>query len=60
MGTAAAIIGAIGGLFTIAGVLTAAEVIPLIIPQFTWVFWFSLSAIFFLASIALAIGRERY
>ena len=58
MGAAAAIIGAIGGLFAVVGIITATEVIPLLMPQFTWTFWFVLSAILLLGSIALAIGRS--
>ena len=57
MGLTAAIVGAIGGLCAIMGIVTATEVIPLVMPQFTWTFWFMLSAILFLASIAFALGR---
>ena len=58
MGITAAIIGAVGGLCAVMGIITAAEVIPLIMPQFTWMFWFVLSAILLLASIAFALGRS--
>jgi len=57
MGITAAIAGAVGGLCAVMGILTAAEVIPLVMPQFTWMFWFVLSAILILASIALSFGR---
>ena len=57
MGLTAVIIGAVGGLCAVMGIITAAEVIPLIMPQFTWNFWFVLSAILLLASIAFALGR---
>ena len=57
MGVTAVIIGAVGGLCAVMGIITAAEVIPLIMPQFTWNFWFVLSAILLLASIAFALGR---
>lgn len=57
MGILALIVGLIGGLFAVMGVVTAAGVIPLVAPQFTWVFWFSLSAILLLSAIALALGR---
>ena len=57
MGLTAAIVGAIGGLCAIMGIVTATEVILLVMPQFTWTFWFMLSAILFLASIAFALGR---
>ncbi|MFC1935015.1 hypothetical protein ACFLXZ_01720 [Chloroflexota bacterium] len=58
MGLAAAIIGTIGGLCAVMGVITAAEVIQPIMTEFTWMFWLVLSAILFLASIALALGRS--
>lgn len=57
MGLTAVIVGVVGGLCAAMGIITAAEVIPLIMPQFTWNFWFMLSAIFLLASIAFAVGR---
>lgn len=57
MGLTAAIVGAIGGLCAVMGIVTATEVIPLIMPQFTWMFWFVLSALLLLASIAFALGR---
>jgi len=58
MGLTAAIIGGIGGLCAVMGIITATEVISLLMPQFTWTFWFMLSAILLLASIALALGRS--
>ncbi len=60
MGISAAIIGAIGGLSAVMGIITAVEVIPLVMPQLTWMFWFVLSAILLLASIALGLGRSEY
>jgi hypothetical protein len=57
MGITAAIVGAIGGLCAIMGIITAAEVMPLIMPQFTWNFWFVLSAILLLGSIVFLLGR---
>lgn len=57
MGAMVAIIGAIGGLCAVIGIVTAAEIVPLIGAQFTWMFWFVLSAILLLASIALSFGR---
>jgi len=56
----AAIIGGIGGLCAVLGIITAVEVIPLITPQLTWMFWFVLSAILLLGSIAIALGRGGY
>jgi hypothetical protein len=60
MGLVSAIIGAIGGLCAVMGIVTATEVIPLIMPQFTWMFWLVLSAILLLASIALSLARTSY
>ncbi len=57
MGLTAAIVGVLGGLCAIMGIITATEVIDLIMPQFTWNFWFMLSAILLLASIAFSLGR---
>lgn len=58
MGISAAIIGAIGGLSAVMGVVTALEVIPSVMPELTWMFWFVLSVILLLASIALVQGRN--
>ena len=59
MGLMAAIIGSIGGLCAIIGIITAVAVEALspLGEQFTWMFWFVLSAILLLASIAFAQGR---
>jgi len=57
MGTIAVIAGAVGGLCAIMGLITAIEVPLNIGDQFTWMFWFVLSAILLLASIAFAVGR---
>ena len=52
--------GTIGGLCMVMGIITAAEVVPLLGSAFTWMFWFMLAVILFLASIAFAVGRGRY
>ena len=57
MGTAAAIIGGIGGLSAILGIITIFEVMPPLDEALTWMFWFVLSAILLLASIAINVGR---
>ena len=57
MGFMAAIAGGIGGLCAILGVVTALEVVQPLTDQLTWMFWFVLSAILLLASIAFALGR---
>ena len=63
MGLTAVIVGAIGGLCAVMGIITAAEVFPIIssnMPQLTWNFWFALSAILLLGAIAFALGRGGY
>jgi len=60
MGIMAAILGAIGGLAAVTGIITALEIIPLITPQLTWMFWFVLAAILLLAAIVFLLGREEY
>ena len=60
MGIAAVILGLIGGLGAVAGVLTAVGVMPLVMPELTWMFWFVLSALFLLGAIAFAVGRGEY
>lgn len=57
MGAIAAILGGIGGLCAVLGIVTALEVLPDIGEQFTWMFWFVLSAILLLGSIAMSVGR---
>ncbi len=60
MGITAAILGGIGGLSAVMGVITALGVVDpsALSPELTWGFWFSLSAILLLSSIALALGRS--
>ncbi len=60
MGLTAALLGLVGGLCAVMGIVTAAEVLPLVMPQFTWAFWLSLSALFLLGAIAFAVGRSDY
>ena len=57
MGAMAAIAGAVGGLCAVIGIVTALEVMPSLGTEFTWMFWFVLSVILLLASIALVVGR---
>jgi len=56
MAALAWIVGTIGGLCMVMGIVTATEVIPMFGAELTWMFWFVLSAILFLASIAFALG----
>lgn len=60
MGLTAAILGGIGGLSAVMGIITALKLIgpAMAMPELTWGFWFSLSAILLLASIAFALGRS--
>jgi len=39
------------------GLVTITEVVPSLGTEFTWMFWFVLSAILLLMSIAFAVGR---
>jgi hypothetical protein len=56
MGMAALIFGLIGGLCAVLGIITAAELLPALGTEFTWTFWFMLSGIILLVSIAFAVG----
>jgi hypothetical protein len=58
MGGLAWITGFIGGLCMVMGIVTVTEVAPQIGEEFTWMFWFVLSAILLLMSIAFAVGRS--
>jgi len=60
MGLLAWILGTLGGLCAVVGIGTAAEVIPTLGSEFTWMFWLGLAGILLLASIACAIGRGAY
>ena len=59
MGMLAWLVGTIGALGAVMGIVTALEVVPLLNAEFTWTFWFMLSAILLLLSIAFAVGRGR-
>ena len=50
-------VGTIAGLCMVMGIITATEVVPLLGAELTWLFWFALSGILFLASITFALGR---
>ena len=60
MGFLAFILGILGGLSAVMGIITVAEVIPLIGAEFTWMFWFVLAVILFLATIACLVARGGY
>ena len=54
------IAGIIGGLCMAMGIVTAAEAIPLLSAEFTWLFWFALSGILLLISIIFTLARSEY
>jgi hypothetical protein len=58
MGTLAWVAGFLGGLCMVMGLVTVTEVAPLLGDELTWMFWFVLSAILLLMSIAFAVGRS--
>lgn len=58
MGMLAWIFGVLGGLCTVMGIITAADVVPLLGTELTVMFWLVLAVILFLVCIAFAIGRS--
>ena len=58
MGISALFFGLIGGLCAVFGIITALELLPPLGTEFTWMFWFMLSGIVLLISVAFAIGRS--
>ncbi len=60
MGLIAVILGIIGTLCATMGIVTAADVIAPIMPQFTWIFWLFVSGLFILGSIAFSVSRGYY
>ncbi len=52
--------GSLGGLCAVMGIITAAEVIPLLGKEFTTMFWLTLSAVLLLACIAAAVAHSGY
>lgn len=61
MGLTAIILGIIGTLCAAMGIVTAAVVIPPVMPaEFTWIFWFMLSGLFILGAIAFSVSRGYY
>ena len=51
MGTFALILAMLGGLSGVMGILTAAEVVPSLGAEFSWLFWFWVAGLLFLATI---------
>ena len=56
MGLLALIFGILGGFCMALGIITAAELMPLLGKAFTWTFWFMLAGILVLISIAFNTG----
>ena len=55
------IIGIVGAFCALMGILTAANIVPLIGPGFTGIFWLLLSAVVFLAlmsAVVIAASKE--
>jgi len=57
--TAALVFGILGGLSAVMGGLTLGEVIPLLVPGFDWTFWFAVSIVLLLSSIACGVLGRR-
>ena len=55
----ALVLGILGAISFVIGILTAAAVIPEFGSTFTWMFWFVMSAVMFLSSIAAAVVAPR-
>ena len=51
------IAGILGGLCIVMGIITALGAIQLVGYDLTWLFWFALSGILFLASIVFTLAR---
>jgi hypothetical protein len=52
------IINILAALCGVMGILTAADVIDPLMTQMTYIFWFALAVILFLATIAMNSGRS--
>ena len=48
--------GTIGGLCAVMGVVTAVDVVPMLAPELTWMFWMVLSAILFLITLVFTVS----
>ncbi len=59
MRTAAIVFGALGGAAAVVGGLTAGGVILVVAAGLTWNFWFVVSGVLLLSSIAFAVCRSR-
>jgi len=59
MRTAAIVFGALGGAAAVVGGLTAGKAIQVVAAGLTWNFWFIVSGVLLLSSIAFAVCRSR-
>ena len=59
MQTAGIIFGILGGICAVIGGLTAGGVMPVLAAELTWIFWFALSGILFLAAIVFNTTQGR-
>jgi len=59
MRIAAIVFGALGGAAAVIGGLTVGGAIPLMAAELTWMFWFVVSGVLLLSSIAFAVCRGR-
>ena len=57
MGIFALVLGMLGGLSGVMGILSAAEIVPSIGAEFTWLFWFWVSGLLLLGTIAALLTR---
>lgn len=57
MGLLVLVLSALGGLSAVMGIITAAEIIPTLSSELTWMFWLGLAGVFFLACITVLIAR---
>lgn len=58
MGMLGGIVCVLAALCGVMGIFTATDVISPLSAELTWLFWFALSGILFVASIALSTGRS--
>ena len=58
MAALAWILASIGGLSAVMGIITAAEVIPVLGAEFTPMFWLTLGVVLLLSGIAAAVGNR--
>ena len=60
MGTLAWLFGFLGGACAVMGIITAVEIVPLLAPQLTWMFWLVLAAVLSIICVACAVRHTGY